>query len=290
MAQQQLGLNDAVLLVSLMYACVDLAVEWDSFSTCSKPIHKWLLVSYICVVAFRLTHWLGSRAIAFAESLAGRAESPGGPATAAGELLLNLRHKEALLRAVASFTWAVGLPFFSLWTFLGTVWMHDVLNNTPECVPTSTHLYFSLFWIILCYAWIIIHAALGAVAFILERRVRRAEGCLREIEDEDVRRRWGVVSNMAGYQDLASGAPASGDGLKPAEIRCLPCATALASENGLTINEKECSVCLNDFEVGDACRCLPICGHTFHKSCIDLWLLRRAECPLCKTHVTSLNP
>jgi len=288
MAPQQLGLNDAVLLASLMYACVDLAVEWEAFSVCSRPIHKWLLVSYICVVVFRITHWLGSRAVAFAESalLAGRVGRPGGPAAAAvGDMLLNLRHKEAFPRAVATLTWTVGLPFFSLWTLLGSLWMHDVLDKTPECFPTSTHLYFSLFWVVVCYAWIIIHFALGVVAFMLERRVRRAEGSLRQIEDEDVRQRWGSVSQMSGFHELVDGTPATGDGLKPAEIQDLPCETA-----GPTLGQKECSICLNEFELGDACRCLPGCSHTFHKSCIDLWLLRRAECPLCKKAVTSLNP
>jgi len=287
MAPQQLGFNDAVLLSSLVYACIDLHIEWDSFSVCTKPIHKWLLVSYICVVSFRLTHWLGSRAVAFADrALSNRLDSS--RAAAAGELLLNLRHKDALPRVVATMTWAVGLPFFSLWTFLGTVWMYDVLNSSPECVPTATHLYFSLFWIVLCYAWIVIHVALGSVAFILERRVQRAEGSLREIEDDDVRQRWGAVSRLTGYQELVGTAPASGEGLTPSEIKGLPCETALASEKGLTCAEKECSICLNEFEPGDQCRSLPTCSHTFHRSCIDLWLLRRAECPLCKTKVSSL--
>lgn len=286
MAPQQLGFNDAVLLFSLLYACVDLQIEWESFSTCSRPIHKWLLVSYICVVGFRLTHWLGSRAVAFADrALTNRVGAASSRAANAGELLLNLRHKEAMPRVVANLTWVVGLPFFSLWTLLGTAWMQNVLSNTPECVPTSTHLYFSLFWIVLCYGWIAIHVGLGVVALILERRVQRAEGSLREIEDDDVRQRWGAVSRLSGYQELMGGTPANGDGLKPTEIKLLPCQT-LAAETELTCVERECSICLTEFEVGDSCRRLPGCSHTFHRSCIDLWLLRRAECPLCKTRVT----
>jgi len=283
MAHQQLGFNDAVLLSSLIYACIDLHIEWESFSACSKPIHKWLLVSYICVVGFRLTHWAGSRALQLADrALSNRLDNR--RAAAAGELLLNLRHKDALPRIVASLTWAVGLPFFSLWTLLGTSWMYDVLNTTPECVPTATHLYFSLFWIVLCYAWIIIHAALGTVAFILERRVRRAEGSLREIEDDDVRQRWGSVSSLNGYQELVGAAPSQGDGLLPADIKCLPC--DVASTTGEALVGKECSICLNEFEPGDPYRTLPGCSHSFHRSCIDLWLLRQANCPLCKTTVS----
>merc|ERR1719373_500545 len=41
-----------------------------------------------------------------------------------------------------------------------------------------------------------------------------------------------------------------------------------------------CGVCLLDFEVGDELRCLP-CGHSFHRECIDHWLLNSATvCPV----------
>lgn len=290
MASQQLGFNDVVLLISLLYACIDLGVEWEAFEACSRPIHKWLLVSYLCVVCFRLTHWLGTRALAFAAAAVASPRS-NGVAAIAGELLLNLRHKEALPRAVAKLTWVVGLPFFSAWTFLGTYWMKEVLEQTPECMPTSIHLYFSLFWMLLCYAWVVIHAALGALAFILERRVRRAEGNLRDIEDDDLRRRWGATRQIAGFDEVIGGVPSNGDGLNPAEIKDLPSDVARSLKNGgLALKEKECSICLSEFEPGDAYRGLPRCGHAFHKSCIDLWLLRRAECPLCKTNVLASKP
>ena len=43
-----------------------------------------------------------------------------------------------------------------------------------------------------------------------------------------------------------------------------------------------CSICLDDYEAGDKCRCLP-CSHGFHAKCIGKWLVERsATCPLCK--------
>jgi len=42
-----------------------------------------------------------------------------------------------------------------------------------------------------------------------------------------------------------------------------------------------CTICLDDYEVGDKLRCLP-CGHVFHAGCIGKWLVERsATCPLC---------
>jgi len=273
---QNLGMNDAVLLASLLYSCFDLSWEWDNFSTCAKPIHQWLLVSYACVITFRLTHLLGSRAA-----------SLGSSDRAAGEFLLDLRHKGAVPRAMLTFTWAAALPFFAFLTVLGTAWLWEVVRDTPQCVPSSTHLWFSGFWLILCYLWITIHAVLGVVAFVLERRVRRAEGDLREIEDDDVRQRWGQVSHLSGYEVLTEAVTASDRGrLTPAEIKALPCEVAGCFRT-TKADQCECPICIMEVEPGEMVRYLPGCGHRFHKSCIDLWLLRRADCPLCKQSVFS---
>ena len=42
-----------------------------------------------------------------------------------------------------------------------------------------------------------------------------------------------------------------------------------------------CSICLEEYEVGTYKRELS-CSHTFHKKCIDKWLLNSNCCPLCK--------
>nr|VZI26995.1 unnamed protein product [Spirometra erinaceieuropaei] len=42
----------------------------------------------------------------------------------------------------------------------------------------------------------------------------------------------------------------------------------------------ECVICMCDYELGDELRYLP-CMHTFHRACIDDWLMRSLTCPSC---------
>mmetsp|Transcript_70905 Transcript_70905/g.198848 ORF Transcript_70905/g.198848 Transcript_70905/m.198848 type:complete len:273 (+) Transcript_70905:128-946(+) len=262
------GFNDVVLFASLLYSCFDVLVEWPSFDACSRPIHKWLVPSYCAVVCFRVFHVAGARAV---QQGLGPFEDDG-----VGEFLLDVRHKSAWSRALAAMLWAA-MPAFAAWTLLGTAWLWSVAAETPRCMPSEAHLWFSGLWLALCYVWLAIHIALGVAALVLEHRVRAAEGDLRAIEDDEVRSRWGDVSRIAGYQAL--GAPCAGEGLAPSEILALPL--------GLAVEGAECSICLGDIRAGDALRRLG-CGHAFHRPCIDLWLLRRADCPLCKRGVSTV--
>uniref|UniRef100_A0A1J3JZT8 RING-type E3 ubiquitin transferase n=1 Tax=Noccaea caerulescens TaxID=107243 RepID=A0A1J3JZT8_NOCCA len=51
----------------------------------------------------------------------------------------------------------------------------------------------------------------------------------------------------------------------------------------------ECAICLNEFEDEEKLRWMPTCSHTFHASCIDVWLSSRSTCPVCRANL-SLKP
>jgi E3 ubiquitin-protein ligase DOA10 len=44
---------------------------------------------------------------------------------------------------------------------------------------------------------------------------------------------------------------------------------------------QNCLVCLSEYEKGDEVRTMP-CLHYFHKDCIDKWLGKSNNCPICK--------
>lgn len=43
-----------------------------------------------------------------------------------------------------------------------------------------------------------------------------------------------------------------------------------------------CSICLADYGDGDLLRLQPDCGHLFHLTCVDPWLLLHSSCPVCR--------
>eukprot|EP00831_Metopus_contortus_P067614 TRINITY_DN60354_c0_g1_i1.p1 TRINITY_DN60354_c0_g1~~TRINITY_DN60354_c0_g1_i1.p1 ORF type:complete len:329 (+),score=35.49 TRINITY_DN60354_c0_g1_i1:71-988(+) len=46
-----------------------------------------------------------------------------------------------------------------------------------------------------------------------------------------------------------------------------------------------CSICLEKFKKDDIVKIMP-CVHTFHRRCIDAWLLSNLSCPLCRCSIT----
>ncbi|EOY07551.1 zinc finger protein [Theobroma cacao] len=52
----------------------------------------------------------------------------------------------------------------------------------------------------------------------------------------------------------------------------------------------ECPVCLSVFADGEEVRQLSGCKHSFHATCIDMWLNNHNNCPVCRASVTVKRP
>ena len=50
----------------------------------------------------------------------------------------------------------------------------------------------------------------------------------------------------------------------------------------------ECAICQEEMRFGEWITPLPCqetCSHTFHKDCIDPWLQRKRNCPICRSNI-----
>lgn len=76
-------------------------------------------------------------------------------------------------------------------------------------------------------------------------------------------------------------------GMSANDLELLPCFDFKAREKGSS--PVDCAVCLENFKMGDKCRLLPNCNHSFHAHCIDSWLLKTPFCPICRTGANTHN-
>ncbi|XP_047330079.1 RING-H2 finger protein ATL56-like [Impatiens glandulifera] len=71
-------------------------------------------------------------------------------------------------------------------------------------------------------------------------------------------------------------------------MRLLPCFEY--SESDTTTTTKDCAICLDGFHSGERIRKLPNCNHTFHSNCVEKWLTRVSNCPICRLRLNLLTP
>lgn len=46
--------------------------------------------------------------------------------------------------------------------------------------------------------------------------------------------------------------------------------------------DTQCTVCLAEYREEDTLHILPLCGHYFHATCIDIWFQQQSTCPVCR--------
>jgi E3 ubiquitin-protein ligase ATL41 len=100
-------------------------------------------------------------------------------------------------------------------------------------------------------------------------------------------RRGGDAGIGSGHVDLFTGEQL---GLAPDDVAVLPKFTYHAASPGRwggvgkakAASADGCAVCIEELQEGALVRMLPSCKHYFHASCVDVWLLSHATCPVCR--------
>ncbi|CAI8607319.1 unnamed protein product [Vicia faba] len=68
---------------------------------------------------------------------------------------------------------------------------------------------------------------------------------------------------------------------EPAFVSAIPTLN-FTQEAFNTIQCTQCVICLGEYKEKEVLRIIPYCGHTFHLSCIDIWLRKQSTCPVCR--------
>jgi hypothetical protein len=249
-------------LKGILAACgcfvIDQALQWRRFDAecMTKPIHMWLLGAYV----FAMMCYMSCDTVTKQCKLA----------TPDVSCVPQTSGKSGSKVALA---FAAVLPMcLFAWSGLGIYWLDDVLGSETPCVPNDGHQ--STTFVVTCLILLGLEAFLCAVisgqAWAVSQSVARGSAAVMAITDADFVQRWGVPKPIL-QEDLRRG-------LSPAQIDSLPCGQGSASG-------ESCVICLCPVEWGERVRKLPSCSHSFHRCCVDQWLLRCASCPTCKAAV-----
>jgi hypothetical protein len=252
-----------LMCICFLYSVADVLLMESA--DCMVSMQKWLLVSYVNVALFRLAHKIGQK-----HSNAGK------------KFIFSFRQPSRILQGVVLSIWVFLVPFFAVWTVLGTFWFCSALNRTDNCTSSLTPTLMVIVWQGLSYLGIMLYGAIFIVSTVIEIRLRTQEQDLRMVETEESVSWWGRLSVDIGESDISI-MHKSNAGLKPQQIQQLPEVVMTSCDEAS--DETLCAICISDFAPGEKVRCLPPCGHRFHKACVDIWLLRQAECPMCKMKV-----
>lgn len=85
---------------------------------------------------------------------------------------------------------------------------------------------------------------------------------------------------IASRSDL-SGLERGLHGVEPLVVANFP-TKKYSDEYFSSMRNAQCTVCLADYHSEDILRILPYCGHSFHVTCIDIWLHQHSTCPVCR--------
>lgn len=74
------------------------------------------------------------------------------------------------------------------------------------------------------------------------------------------------------------------NGLQPGVVAAIP-KLMFNREAFSSAEDMQCTICLAEYQEREFLRIMPNCGHSFHLSCIDIWLRKQSTCPVCRLSV-----
>lgn len=277
-------LKNGYIFLAFGFCMLEIFVQWESFNRCQKDVATWMIGSHVSMLSFRVVSLIGESHCCLSAEI------------------WHVRQPRRRQRVIAWLIWLVCFPPFLYWTIEGTLFLMPILwhHRLEECLPTGTLPMYVVAYQGVSYLWVLFFVLNLREVIVLELRLRRAETALRSIETADTLQRWGRQSFMEDFRTgNSSVSPTSAGGwdptgfitsglahgVPPEKLSSLPVWTIESESDRVVLSDVDCAICITGYCVGDSVRRLPHCNHSFHQACIDLWLLRSASCPLCKSEV-----
>jgi biotin synthase-related radical SAM superfamily protein len=97
-----------------------------------------------------------------------------------------------------------------------------------------------------------------------------------------------TLVNEAFYMQRPSNQPAPrSEGLSERRL-CELAVLPIKDMKESTYKLADCPICFKPYEDEEQVRVLD-CEHYYHQECVDAWLLKKNECPICKKKARSLS-
>lgn len=240
---------DIVLCGTLSYLIYDVIDHSNDYSSCAKPINFWLLALYITLLLLRIST----------------------------NIVIN-SDKICLIQAMRILLICCLIPFLIEWTIQGTIWYLEISDETPSCIPSDRLPALLIWWLFLCYLILVV---LGGV-FIYEifdyLKKKRMKALIEAYLNSEMSQ-----SDLEYLNSLIEGGDLNPEDipLSKTELSQIPI-LCLQKYNEL---DYQCSICCEEFQLGEKIMRLIGCYHVFHQQCLEVWLKKKPLCPNCKRNI-----
>ena len=252
-------IREALVISVLVYSAGKVLVQWNSYASCYTPIHSFLLAAYILILLHRFMDIL----------------------TQKSQLSNNTG------ASVASLFKCILQPALTYVTLKGILFHLINLKYTPTCGPNQGDTWLIWTTILILVSMKIKSIVYSACNLFISLMFRIIEKGLFSALSE-IRMTSSVLNEHNNHARSFEIYQKDWIRLDIEEINKIQ--TEVFSESNsveIKTNQESCAICFEDFALGEGICVLPLCNHTFHKSCAHDWLKRSLLCPMCRSNIRS---
>ena len=196
-------------------------------------------------------------------------------------LILNLTNdiQNHLFNLIKAFLFILLIPFYFIWTILGTVWIIQNMVKGNKCLNTTQIVFMFIGQFIIYFVYFIL---IGLTILFLKKFYNNSKiqedgkkKLLMFYENEERAKNLEIDLFLNKYTILEESSILN----KEREI-ILKCCTVDKSKLN---DDDNCVICLDRLK--NKTECVKIgCSHLFHSECIFDWYKVKPKCPMCKTY------